>query len=222
MRLMDCGAIYFAANTDPSNDLTIEGNFINETGKNTEGVSGTDASSGIYFDNENSFGKILNNMITKTDKGIFLHFGSNNVIENNVIWNSDDSDILLSDVTGYVLGRVPVTMRHNFIGSNFSFSVNTNPRVVMRLQLKSVDTIEQFLGRDDNTIEHNYVIPKGLVTQLAWRILTKDNKFVFNSAEWKSRVEPTLGFISSPISAVNELRAKGFKDEWLEVLEGDL
>lgn len=118
MRLADCAGIYtWNGNNlnNPSAGALIEKNAIITSNQNTEGTTPS-LGAGIYLDNYTVRVSVLNNMISDTTTGIFLHEASNNIVSGNKVWKSSDESFSAAGNQG--------TIRNNTVTGNVFFAAS--------------------------------------------------------------------------------------------------
>jgi len=103
LRLTDCGAIYSwngpkgAINTVNQSSL-VEGNQIGASSPNLEGTAGGghDTIAGVYLDDYSRGVTVRGNVVTGAPNGVFVHNGSNIVVDANNVWLATRSGISAS------------------------------------------------------------------------------------------------------------------------------
>ncbi len=119
--LDDCGGIY----TSGGGNNTIIGNTVtNSIGHNPP----TDGSGvGIYLDSLTHNTSVLNNTVSNTDYGIYIHTGWDNTVTGNSVYNSRISGLLLNE-SGSSCGSTactPGTAHNNVVAENIFEAIGT-------------------------------------------------------------------------------------------------
>jgi parallel beta-helix repeat protein len=98
-RLTDCGAIYTwngpkATRVTANQSASVSGNLVQDTSvRRSSAISGSMIVAGVYLDDYSLSVTVRDNTLTGGPYGIYVHNGSNHVIDSNRLWLNTQSSI---------------------------------------------------------------------------------------------------------------------------------